>query len=158
LVRATIRLDPLSERKRLSFTQPGSSDVALCLNVLHFHFQESLDRDGSLWRPGAGQPAFFKDPEAWHRSLNLYRDFAVRPCVLPAGGFGVAIDVRHRYVQRNPLPGRINRNAFRSWKGRKFIYHFGEDWYCTPGDLPWPSAIRTCLPSTLWSSARATTA
>jgi hypothetical protein len=135
LVRTSIRLDALNESKALSFTNPDPCDRALCLNVLHFHFQEVLKKDGQLWQPGSGQPFFFKEPEATNRSLNLFRGFAVRPCLLPEGGFGIAVDVKHRYVHRRPLPSNLDRDGFRRWKGRKFIYHFGENWYEVRLDL-----------------------
>lgn len=129
MVRTTIRLDSLGDERTLDFSAPSDVDVPLCLNVLHFHFQESLDRDSRLWQPGSGQPVFFKKPHASSRSLNLFRGMAVRPCQLDDGSFGAVVDVKHRYVRRNSLPGDLSRDAFRDWKGRKFVYHFGENWY-----------------------------
>lgn len=129
VVRATVRLDSMAEERELDFSQPSAADIPLCLNVLHFHFQEALDRDSRLWQPGSGQPVFFKKPQATNRTLNLFRGMAVRPCTLNEGGFGIVVDVKHRYVHRRPLPSDLDRNAFRAWKGRKFIYHFGENWY-----------------------------
>ena len=58
-----------------------------------------------------------------------YAGFAVRAVHTPDGGIGLCVDVRHKVVGRELAPDATHRDAFRPWRGRHCIYHYGHRWY-----------------------------
>lgn len=129
LVRANIRLDDLDEVRTVSFRNSNDEDAPFCLHVLHFLIQGFLEKERDLWQPGSGKPYFPKRTLKTNGDLALYRGFAARPCRLPDGQYGVAIDGKSRIVHRQPLPTHISRQQFRRWQGSRCIYHFGDRWW-----------------------------
>ena len=129
LVRSSVRLKSINQTREAEFTSDKPNQIALCLNILHFHFQGALSRDGKLWQPGSGRPMFFKEPCSTSNNLNLFRGFALRPFLLPDNTIGIAVDIKHSFVHRNPLASNLTRNEFKNWKGKRFVYHYGENWY-----------------------------
>ena len=114
----------------LDFVNPDAATRAICQRFLDFALQGELWRHKALWQPYAGAAFFNKSSTTvFENEIALYRGFAARTVALPTGGFGVAIDVRHRFLGVDPLPvnpGPFDRHAC---VGRKVTYRMGHQWY-----------------------------
>lgn len=129
LVRATVYLDPLQETFPLDFAHRSPDNDLLCLRFLQFMLQAPLLATQSLWQPGSGQPFFGRTPAETIDSMDRFIGFAVRAVVSPDGGLGLCVDLRTKFVGARPLPVRLTRDSFRTWKKRHYIYRYGHQWY-----------------------------
>lgn len=131
LIRTRVRFEECNETFPLNFMIRSPENDEICLRFLSFMIQTPLYRRKTLWQPSAGQPYFYKNPEAELGHVIQYLGFRVRPVVTPESGLGVCVDVTHRYVEKSPLPTKLCRDDFyrRKLKGRHCIYRFGHSWY-----------------------------
>jgi hypothetical protein len=129
LVRTTVYFERVPGTMYLDYTVRSHRCDEIRLRFLQFMLQAPLSSHVELWRPGAGRPFFEKAPVDDIDAVERYRGFVVRAAVLPSGGLGLCVDVRHTYVSRLPLPAHLSPDEFRRWKGKHCIYHFGCQWY-----------------------------
>lgn len=130
LVRMNVQLEPMNQQRTISFDSTGSGDRPFCMELLHFVVQGSLRGNHDLWQPGSGSPFFQKQPTKQGRELSLFQGLAVRPCVLPTGGYGLAVDARSKFLYKEPLPTFLDRRGYRRWEGSRCVYHFANHlWY-----------------------------
>lgn len=113
----------------LDFTVRSPDTDAICLRFLQFAIQASLHERSDLWQPGSGLPFYEKTSQHSFLGIAMYRGFSIR-AIVADGGIGLVVDVTGCYVGEQPLPASLGREEFfRKWKGRRFIYHFGYNWY-----------------------------
>jgi len=130
LVRLVVHLKPSDATLELDYTQRQPDTDAIALRFLSFRLQAPLYDDQRLWQTASGRPFFPRVPARIERQIEQFVGFAVRPVVIPEGGFGLCVDVTSCYIGHRPLPVRLTRDEFdRTWKGRNCIYRFGQFWY-----------------------------
>jgi hypothetical protein len=129
LVRRSVYFDRVPEIRHLDYTLRTTENDEICLRFIQFTLQNPLSANPRLWQPGSGKPFFEKAAALEHGDLVRYAGFAVRAVPTPDGGIGLCVDVRHKIVGRDPLPMHLSRDAFRPWRGRHCIYHYGHKWY-----------------------------
>lgn len=113
----------------LDFTARSPENDAICLRFLQFLLQAPLRARPDLWQPRSGGP-FYKKTGQLLGEIVAYSGFSVRSVVTPHGGIGLCVDATTCYVGAQSLPADLTREEFtRRWKNRRFIYHYGQDWY-----------------------------
>ena len=104
-VGGSVYFDDPSEHVPLDFRATDENSRAICQRFLDFSLQGALWRNSGLWQPSAGAPFYQKDAaQAFDDDVVLYRGFTARTVPLPDCGFGVALDIRHRFLAGSPLP------------------------------------------------------
>lgn len=129
LVGAVAAIRRTDETIKLSFVGNSPEWDAVRIRFLQFGIQSPLLKDPVLWRPGAGQPFFFKQPVKALGALELFEGFALRVMPHPEGGFGVVVDLRRKLVSRAPLGAKIRRDEVNRLKGRSCVYRMGDTWF-----------------------------
>lgn len=130
LVRATAIVEPSSEELALDFASLTGDTRPVALRFLQFSLQGAFWRHRELWQPHGGATYFEKRAQSVGQMVALHRGFIARIVDLAAGGFGICVDVRHKYVSKRPLPARLSRQEFNDrFKGSHVIYHYGHEWF-----------------------------
>jgi hypothetical protein len=129
LVRTVAYLDALPGRQRIDFAMRSPENDAICLRFLQFMLQAPLYSSPGLWQPASGQPFFEKRPADSSQGVDRFSGFAVRSVVGPDGRLGICVDIRTTFLSSRSLPVHIDRERFRSLKGKHCIYRYGHSWY-----------------------------
>lgn len=130
LVRATAVLERQDKIFTLDFKHLTDETRPIGLRFLQFALQGLFWRHQHLWQPQTGGTFFERVPARIGRSIGLHRGFLARIIDLESDGFGVCIDVRHKYVSTRPLPAFISRRTFAErFRGAQVIYHYGHEWF-----------------------------
>lgn len=129
LVRTTVYFDKVPGQQFLDYETRNESSDEICLRFIQFMLQAPLSSHPMLWQPGAGQ-AFFERSEAEELgNIIRYLGFVVRAVITPTGGIGLCVDIRNKFISRDPLPTHLTRGEFKRFRGRHCIYHYGHRWY-----------------------------
>jgi len=130
LVRTTAVLERGSDVLTLDFEHLTAETRPIALRFLQFSLQGVLWRHRDLWQPHTGGTFFEKEAVHLGETISLHRGFLARIIDLGDGGFGVCVDVRHKYVSKRPLPTVLNRKSFANrFKALHAIYHYGHEWF-----------------------------
>jgi hypothetical protein len=129
LVRATAVFEKTNEIFTLDYENPTPETDALRIRFLQFVIQGVLFHNPSFWQPSPGTPFFERSALLEKDGICAYRGYAVRVVPLEGGKLGICVDVKHKYVSRNPISANIKREDFRNYKNRRCIYHYGHNWY-----------------------------
>jgi hypothetical protein len=130
LVRATAVLERQEEVFTLDFGKLTADTRPIALRFLQFALQGAFWRHQHLWQPQTGGTFFEKTAAQVGRTIGLHRGFVARIVDLEGQGFGICLDVRHKYVSTQPLPKFISRQHFADrYRGSHVIYHYGHEWY-----------------------------
>jgi len=131
LVGAEALIEPTGVERELDYGRLTETDTNIAIRFLQFYLDGQLHDISSLWRPSAGMPYFYKDPDPDFRSpdVAMYRGFKIRLILLPGNKIGVCVDITRKYASRRYLPARITPDDFRRYKGKRCIYEFGHRWY-----------------------------
>lgn len=129
VVRTKLYLQPIEEVFHLDYSVRSPNNDRICLKFLQFILREPLSQDSRVWSPGAGQPFFNLSSNPVAEDILMYRGFRARVVLTHDGGLGLAVDVTHKYIEKNPLPTYLSRQDFRRLGNRHLIYHFGHKWY-----------------------------
>lgn len=130
LVRATAILDPCADVLTLDFSRLDAETRPIALRFLQFALQGVFWRHHDLWQPHTGGTFFEKRASHVSDTIGLHRGFLVRVTDLGTNGFGICVDVRHKYVSNRPLPAVLNRKEFNEqFKTRHAIYRYGHEWF-----------------------------
>lgn len=130
LVRAAARLDPPSDILSLAFAKLDEETRPIALRFLGFAMQGAFWRHHDLWQPHGGGVFYDKKAGQVAGNIAMHRGFLARIVDLGTNGFGVCVDVRHKYVSLHPLPVSLNRRQFNEqFKTRHAIYHYGREWF-----------------------------
>lgn len=133
VVRTNVKIEKEPKLRKLRFDSLDSNETEFAERFLQFAIQEQLSDFHSLWQPQAGYPFYHKNPDPDSRELSdavdVYRGFSFRIVPLADGGMGVCIDVKNKYLSRDPLPTDIDADEFHQYKGKNCIYEYGNDWY-----------------------------
>src|SRR5581483_2302304 len=130
LVRASAVLDCASELLSLDFAHLDEETRPIALRFLQFALQRAFWRHRDLWQPYTGGTFFEKRAARLGDTIGLHRGFLARVMDLGNNGFGICVDVRHKYVSKQPLPVVMNRKFFNDrFKGHNVIYHYGHEWF-----------------------------
>jgi hypothetical protein len=130
LVRTTAVLERGSEVLTLDFGHLTAETRPIALRFLQFSLQGALWRRRDLWQPRTGGTFFEKEAAHLGETIGLHRGFLARVIDLGEGAFGVCVDVRHKYVSKQPLPAFLNRKSFADrFKALHTIYHYGHEWF-----------------------------
>jgi hypothetical protein len=129
LVRATAVFEKTDEVFSLDYEKPTPETDALRSRFLQFVIQGALFRNPNFWQPSAGTPFFERSPVLEKDGIYAYRGYTVRVVPIDGGKLGVCVDVKHRYVSKNPIADDIKREDFRKYKNGRCIYHYGHNWY-----------------------------
>ncbi len=130
LVRTTAVLERGSEVLTLDFGHLTAETRPIALRFLQFSLQGALWRRRDLWQPRTGGTFFEKEAAHLGETIGLHRGFLARVIDLGDGAFGICVDVRHKYVSKQPLPAVLNRKSFADrFKALHTIYHYGHEWF-----------------------------
>jgi len=130
LVRATAVVERQDEVLTLNFAMLDAETRPIALRFLQFALQGAFWRHHHLWQPQTGGTFFERNAARVGRSIGLHRGFLARIIDLEDEGFGVCIDVRHKYVSTRPLPSFVDRRQFANrFRGGHVIYRYGHEWF-----------------------------
>ena len=129
MVRAPVRLDPVSDIRILDYTSRSPETDRLCTRFINFMVQGPLWSKLALWQPRSGAGFYEKTASAVSGGIGRHEGFTVRAVITDDGGIGLCVDVKSCFIDQRPLPARIGRQEFRKLKGRHAIYRFGHQWY-----------------------------
>lgn len=130
VVGQSVYFDDPSEHIPLDFRGTDENSRAICQRFLDFSLQGALWRHSGLWQPSAGAPFYGKPAtEMFDDDIAMYRGFTARTVPLPDGRFGVALDIRHRFLAGTPLPTRPGPFERQRCINRGLTYRMGHQWY-----------------------------
>jgi hypothetical protein len=129
IIRGVVYFKSTGETLTLDYSLRNPQNNEICLRFLHFMVQSSLFRNAQLWQPSAGKPFFEKLPLQEFGSISLFQGFSIRPAFTENGGIGVCVDLKHKFVSRDPLPAYLSEQEFQQYKAKHCIYHYGHQWY-----------------------------
>ena len=125
----TAYFEPTSDITTLDYVNPTPDTEPICMRFLQFMINGLFYQDRRYWQPSSGYPQFEREPILTKEGIDVYRGYSVRVVYSDTSGFGVCVDVTHKYVSHNPLPVVLTQNAFASLKGTRCVYHYGLAWY-----------------------------
>ena len=125
----TAYFEPTADITTLDYVNPTPDTEPICLRFLQFMINGLFYHDRRYWQPSSGYPQFERDPVLTKEGIDVYRGYSVRVVHSETSGFGVCVDVTHKYVSHNPLPVVLTQNAFANLKGTRCVYHYGLAWY-----------------------------
>ena len=125
----TAYFEPTPEVTTLDYMNPTPGTEQICLRFLQFMFNGLFHHDRRYWQPSSGYPYFEREPILTKQGIDVYRGYSVRVVFSESTGFGVCVDVIHKYVSHNPLPARLTQSEFSSLRGTRCVYHYGLAWY-----------------------------
>ena len=125
----TTYFEPTSEITTLDYVNPTRDAEQICMRFLQFMINGLFYHDRRYWQPSSGFPQFEREPILTREGIDVYRGYSVRVVYSETSGFGVCVDVTHKYVSHNPLPVALTQNAFAHLKGTRCVYHYGHAWY-----------------------------
>ena len=113
----------------LDYANPTRDTEQICLRFLQFMINGYFYHDRRYWQPSSGYPQFEREPILTKEGIDVYRGYSVRVVYSETSGFGVCVDVTHKYVSHNPLPAGLTQSAFANLRGTRCVYHYGLAWY-----------------------------
>ena len=125
----TAYFEPTSDITTLDYVNPTPDAEQICMRFLQFMINGLFYHDRRYWQPSSGYPQFERGPILTKEGIDVYRGYSVRVVYSETSGFGVCVDVTHKYVSYNPLPIVLTQNAFANLKGTRCVYHYGLAWY-----------------------------
>ena len=125
----TAYFEPTSDITTLDYVNPTPDAEQICMRFLQFMINGLFYHDRRYWQPSSGYPQFERGPILTKEGIDVYRGYSVRVVYSETSGFGVCVDVTHKYVSHNPLPIVLTQNAFANLKGTRCVYHYGLAWY-----------------------------
>ena len=130
VVGQSVYFDDPSDDIPLDFSATDGNTRAISQRFLDFSLQGALWNHSGLWQPTAGAPFYNKSPtDVFDDDIAMYRGFTARTAPLPDGRFGVALDIRHRFLSAKSLPTRPSRFERQRCINRKLTYRMGHQWY-----------------------------
>ncbi len=129
LVRTTAYFEPTNEILKLDYENPTPETEPICVRILQFVIGGMLFNNPHFWQPAPGHAFFERIPIAERDGICIYRGYLLRVLPIDQGKFGICLDVAYKYVAYDPIPAQISREDFRSYKGIKCVYKFGNSWY-----------------------------
>lgn len=129
LVRSVVYFEPTGEARQLDYTLRNLENDEICLRFIRFMLQAPLTRNLQLWQPGSGKPFFEKQPIKSFGLFNHYQGFVVRPVITKAGGIGLCIDIKNKFVACKSLPTHLSKLNYQKYRNKHCIYHYGHQWY-----------------------------
>ena len=125
----TAYFEPTPDITTLDYVNPTPDTEQICQRFLQFMINGLFYHDRRYWQPSSGYPQFEREPILTKEGIDVYRGYSVRVVYSETSGFGVCVDVTHKYVSHNPLPVVLTQNAFANLKGTRCVYHYGLAWY-----------------------------
>ena len=125
----TAYFEPTSETTTLDYVNPTPDTEQVCMRFLQFMINGLFYHDRRYWQPSSGYPQFEREPILTREGIDVYRGYSVRVVYSDTSGFGVCVDVTHKYVSHDPFPAVLTRHAFANLKGTRCVYHYGLAWY-----------------------------
>ena len=113
----------------LDYLNPTPDTEQICQRFLQFMINGLFYQGRRYWQPSSGYPQFEREPILTQEGIDVYRGYSVRVVYSETSGFGVCVDVTHKYVSHNPLPVALTQNAIAHLKGTRCVYHYGHAWY-----------------------------
>jgi hypothetical protein len=129
IIRGVVYFKSIGETLILDYSLRNSQNNEICLRFLHFMVQSSLFGNAQLWQPSAGKPFFEKIPLQEFGDLSLFQGFSIRPAFTENGGIGLCVDIKHKFISKNPLPIYLTEKEFQKYKAKHCVYHYGHQWY-----------------------------
>ena len=130
VVAGSVHFDDPSEQISLDYLATNERSRIICQRFLDFSLQGSLWQNAALWQPSTGSPFYQKRvAQKFNDGVVMYRGFTARTIALPDCGFGVALDIRHRFLDSSPLPTKPSPFERRKCLDRGLTYRMGHQWY-----------------------------
>jgi hypothetical protein len=131
LVGASVIIEPAGAGRELDYGHLEENVFLLAIRFLQSYLNDWLKSIPSLWQPSSGMPYYQKapDPSFPAPEVAMCRGFKMRLIRLPENKVGICVDAANKYVSRRYLPAKISADEFRKYKGRNYVYEFGNDWY-----------------------------
>lgn len=117
----------------LDFEAPDEVTKHIIMRFLQFDLSGEISKNDYLWQPGAGDAFFSKRPwtpkESGH--VDVFNGFNCRVVELPAGGFGVCVDITKKYISKKPLSTNLTKAEFSRFRREKckLVYRYGSTWF-----------------------------
>lgn len=129
LVPHAVDLVPDQETHELNLGRLNDDEVPVARAFLQFAVRTPLYRDRAFWQ--SGRAWFRKQPRAGdgRATIDIYDGFRVALVVTEDKRAFLAIDLATAYVDRLWLPQRLNGGDFGPYRGRRALYHYGDNWY-----------------------------
>lgn len=125
-----VELLPEQETSELDLASLDETTAPIARAFMQFAIRAPLRSDGSLWQNGRAWYGKQPRPSGDSRgSIDLYDGFRFAVVTSSEGRVFLAVDVATAYVDRLWLPQRMNGGDFRSYRGRRALYHYGPNWY-----------------------------
>ena len=125
----TAYFEPTPNITTLDYMNPTQDTEQICLRFLQFMVNGLFHHDRRYWQPSSGHPQFEREPILTREGIDVYRGYSLRVAYSETSGFGVCVDVTHKYVSHNPLPSELTQSTFADFRGARCVYHYGLAWY-----------------------------
>ena len=125
----TAYFEPTPNITTLDYMNPTPDTEQICLRFLQFMVNGLFHHDRRYWQPSSGHPQFEREPIFTREGIDVYRGYSLRVAYSETSGFGVCVDVTHKYVSHNPLPSELTQSTFADLRGVRCVYHYGLAWY-----------------------------
>ena len=102
----TVYFEPTSDVTTLDYANPTPETEQICLRFLQFMINGYFYQDRLYWQPSSGYPQFEREPIFTKAGIDVYRGYSSRVVYSETSGFGVCVDVTHKYVSHDPLPAQ----------------------------------------------------
>src|SRR6266542_736270 len=128
-----IRVSMHSQEHKVSISNATSDNIDVVNKFLDFEIRRQLSRDKDLWKLNSSQ-FFLKQPvySQDDSTINIYEGFSYK-LVRLGNQFYICLDLSTKYIDKNFLPHYVNERNVHivgpSFKGRRFLYLNGENWY-----------------------------
>ncbi len=113
-----------------------SSNSDVVIKFLDFAIRKQLSKNAELWKLNSSQ-FFSKSPVSGRNGsdIQIYEGFTYKLVRFQGGALYICLDLSTKYIDRYVHSHYVNVNNVntvgKSFKGRKFIYLNGENWYAT---------------------------
>lgn len=133
LIRASVRIEKIKKDNELRFDLLTEKTAPLAKKFLEWELQHTFYNNNALWQPSSGFPYYHKSPDNTLKDksekVDVYNGFVSRVVILN-DKLGVCVDVTNKYVAREYLPSKIDRDYFNQhYRGNKCLYEYGKYWY-----------------------------
>ena len=133
LVGIQVQIIDLDIEKSLNFDKLNSDTAKIAKGFLQFYIKKPLRTSPGLWNPNSGATVFQKNPDQkfriFSKEVDMCKGFKFRIVILPDYKIGICVDVARKYISKNTLPTKIEKNDFRKYKFQKCVYEYGNTWY-----------------------------
>jgi hypothetical protein len=132
----SISIKMLPEVYSIQSTNILENNIGVVQKFLEFEIRKQLTFNNQLWKLNTSQ-FFLKKPifSSEESNIEVFGGFTFKLVRLADGNFYVCLDLTSKYIDKNYLSHYVNEKnsgiVGNQFRGRRFLYHNGDDWYTT---------------------------